>query len=256
MRQREIAALLYGGPRSVITGLAALRHHGLSVPEPRVITVLIPAGHARRGQGFVSARPTTQMPETVCVDGAVHFVLPDRAVADAARDAHSFREVRALVADAVQKRRCRLDFLQEEVARGPMRGSAWLRRALAEVTTGVRSGAEGDFSDLLRNSGLPAPVYNARLYAGKAFIAVADAWWAEAGVAAEVDSRQWHLSPDDWERTLQRHARMSAHGIIVLHFTPSQIRDEPARVIADIGSALAIGRNRPPLAIRAKVPRD
>ena len=71
------------------------------------------------------------------------------------------------------------------------------------------------------------------------------------GVAVEVDSREWHLSPEDWERTLERHARMSAHGIIVLHFTPRQIRDEPGRVTAGIKSALTVGRSRPALAVRA-----
>jgi hypothetical protein len=33
------------------------------------------------------------------------------------------------------------------------------------------------------------PVFNARLYAGATLIAVVDAWWEEAGVGAEVDSK-------------------------------------------------------------------
>jgi hypothetical protein len=37
------------------------------------------------------------------------------------------------------------------------------------------------------------------------FIACPDAWWPDAGVATEIDSRQWHLAPDDWERTMTRH---------------------------------------------------
>jgi very-short-patch-repair endonuclease len=94
-------------------------------------------------------------------------------------------------------------------------------------------------------------MFNARLYAGKVFIAVVDAWWPEAGVAAEVDSRAWHLLPEDWEHDLQRHARMSSHGIIVLHFPPSRIRTDPAGVAADIKAALAAGQGRLPLAIRA-----
>jgi very-short-patch-repair endonuclease len=71
---------------------------------------------------------------------------------------------------------------------------------------------------------------------------VADAWWPDAGVAAEVDSREWHLSPGDWERTLRRHARLTAHGILVLHFTPKQIRTEPAQVAAAIRAALDAAR--------------
>jgi len=252
--QQEVAAVLYAGRHSLLTGLAALRRHGLKVPATDEISVLIPAAQAcqaRRSRAFVSVRPTTRMPAVVCYRGAVQYALPERALADAARELHSFRQVRALVADTVQQRRCRIDVLQEELARGPVRGSGWLRRSLAEVATGIRSGAEGDFGDLLRRCGLPTPMYNARLYRGTTFIAIADTWWPEAGVAAEVDSRAWHLSPEDWERTLRRHARMSAHGIIVLHFTPHLIRTDPARVVANIRSALAAGQARPPLAIRA-----
>jgi hypothetical protein len=251
LHQKEIAALLYAGRGSVITGLAALRRHGARVPDPASIAVLVPASRARRDQAFVSIRPTLRMPARVCYQGAVQFALPARAVADATAELGSFREVRGMVAEAVQQRRCKLDSLVEELARGPVRGSAWLRRSLMEVVGGIRSGAEGDFSDLLRRSGLPVPMFNARLYVDQTFISIADAWWSDAGVAAEVDSREWHISPEDWQHTLRRHSRMSAQGIIVLHVTPDQIRYEAARVVADITSALAAGRARPRLAIRA-----
>jgi len=191
------------------------------------------------------------MPAPVCYQGVVQWALPERALADAARELHSFRQVRALVADAVQQRCCRLDLLQQELTCGPRRGSAWLRQALAEVTDGIRSGAEGDFADLLRRCGLPVPMFNARLFAGKVFIAMVDAWWPEAGVAGEVVSRAWHLLPEAWERDLQRHARMSAYGIIVLHFPPNRIRSDPAGVVADIKATLAAGEARPRLALRA-----
>ena len=115
----------------------------------------------------------------------------------------------------------------------------------------MRSVAEGDLRTLISRAGLPAPLFNARLYAGKDFLAVADAWWPDAGVAAEVDSREWHLSPEDWEQTVRRSARMSAHGILVLHLTPQQIRAEAATVAEEIRSALQAGRARPALPIRA-----
>ncbi len=110
------------------------------------------------------------------------------------------------------------------------------------MADGVRSGAEAEFRDLVIRAGLPKPMFNARLYAGKVLIAVADAWWPEAGVAAEVDSREWHLSAEQWEQTMRRHARMTAQGILVLHFTPKQIRTEPAQVVAAIRAALDAGR--------------
>jgi very-short-patch-repair endonuclease len=96
-------------------------------------------------------------------------------------------------------------------------------------------------------------MFNARLFtAGGAFIATPDAWWPEAGVAAEVDSREWHLSPADWERTMSRRATMTSRGILVLHFRPSQIRSEPATVIATLADTLQTGRARPALPITAR----
>jgi very-short-patch-repair endonuclease len=81
-------------------------------------------------------------------------------------------------------------------------------------------------------------------------LAVADAWWPQARVAAEADSREWHLSPEDWEATLRRHARMTAEGILVLHFTPRQIRNERTRVIAELRAALEAGLARGQRALR------
>jgi hypothetical protein len=88
------------------------------------------------------------------------------------------------------------------------------------------------------------PMFNPRLFVGRDFLAAPDCWWPDAGVAAEVNSREWHLSPRDWENTLARQARMAAAGIIVLHFPPSRIYTERKEVIAEIRSALAAGRTR------------
>jgi len=94
-------------------------------------------------------------------------------------------------------------------------------------------------------------MYNPSLYAGDSFVARPDACWQKAGVAGEVDSRKWHLSPQDWERTLARDARMCAHGIAVLHFSPRRLSAEPREVAAEIKSALAAGRSRGAPEIRA-----
>jgi hypothetical protein len=64
-------------------------------------------------------------------------------------------------------------------------------------------------------------------------------------VVAEVDSREWHLSPADWEQTMARHARLIAAGLRVQHFSPHQIRTEPAVVVEAIRGALATGRPVP-----------
>jgi very-short-patch-repair endonuclease len=240
--QRDMAGLLYAGPGSILTAAAALRRLGLRAPRVDVVDILVPAARRRQNAGFVRVLRTTRMPEQACISGQIRFAMAARAVADAARTLKDLGEVRAVVAGSVQRRWCRVTELAEELRRGPATGSAHFRRVLAEVADGIRSAAEADLRDLVKRAGLPMPMFNARLYAGQVLIGVADAWWPEAAVAAEVDSREWHLSPGDWERTLRRHARLTSHGILVLHFTPKQIRTEPAAVVAAIRAALDAAR--------------
>ncbi len=185
--QRDMAALLYGGPGSVLTAAAALRRLELKAPRLDGVDVLVPAARRRQNTGFVRVLRTTRLPEQVCVTGQIRFAMAARAVADAARGLAELREVRAVVADSVQRGWCRVAELGEELRRGPVVGSALFRQVLGEVADGVRSITEGEFRDLVKRAGLPMPMFNARLYAGNLFIAVADAWWPDAGVAAEVE---------------------------------------------------------------------
>ena len=71
-------------------------------------------------------------------------------------------------------------------------------------------------------------------------------------MAAEVDSREYHLGPEGWRETMRRHDAMGAHGIVVLHFTPSQIRRTPRMVITTLENAIRAGRARPKLPVVAR----
>jgi hypothetical protein len=249
--QQEMAAMLYAGSRSVITGPAALRCHHIRGTSSDLVDVLIPATRRRHDTGFVRLHRTTRMPGRIWQVGPVHYAPLPRAAADAARDMTSLRDVRAVVADAVQRRNCRVPDLLTELTAGPNVGSALFREALTDVAEGIRSAAEGDLKDLLLRSGLPTPLFNPSVYDGDGtFIAKPDAWWPELGVAVEVDSREWHMSPEDHAKTLARGRRMGKHQMIVLRFTPKQIRSEPAAVMKDIRDALEGARGRPPLNLR------
>jgi hypothetical protein len=239
--QRDVAAFLHAESAIAITGVAALARQGIPCKRTESVDVLVPLGCRRRDAGFVRLHTTAITPK-VFIDGAVRYALPARAVADAARQLDDAAEVRALVAASVQRGKAAIWQLSAELQNGPKRGSARLRQALAEVADGVRSNAEGDLRALMKRAKLPAPMFNANLYVGDEFLARPDAWWRELGVAAEVDSKEWHLSPEDWEQTLARHARMTAQGILVLHFPPSKIRAEGWLVIREIRSALNSAR--------------
>ena len=246
--QRDAAALLYAGRGGTLTGAAALRRHGMRI-QSNSVDVLVPASRRRQNAGYVVVHRTTRLPPLVCYVGPLQYALPARAVADAVRALHNLSEVRAVVAAAVQTKRCTVEQLDSELTSGPVRGSALLRAALAEVAQGARSGPEAELLDLIKRGRLPMPLLNAQLFAGEELLARPDAWWPDVGVAVEVDSKEWHLSPESWEGTMRRHGRMAAHGILVLHFTPCQIREEPEDVLATIRDALGSRRGQavPPI---------
>jgi hypothetical protein len=243
--------VLHAGPGCVLTGPAALRHQGVRVPATDIVDVLVPVPTKRQSTGFVRMHRTARMPDQTFVLNGVRWALAARAVADTARVEHDLRQVRALVAGAVQVGTCTVPQLADELRAGPTRQSGRFRAVLEEVADGIRSAAEGDLRQLIKRSGLPEPMYNPDLYVGSAFLARPDAWWHDAGVAAEVDSREWHFSPEQWAQTLARSSRMGAHGITVMHFTPKQIKTEPRRITAELKSAIETGRQRPALDIRA-----
>lgn len=248
--QREVAAVLYAGGGCVITGLAALQAQGVRAPLTEFVDVLIPNASKRQSVAFVRTHRTTRMPEHPWLAQSLRWAPTARAVADAGRSGLELGDFRALMADAIQRRKCTISQLAYEMRIGPKRGSATLRAVLAEVAGGAASAAEVDLHRLVKSGHLPEPLYNPSLYVGAEFLARPDLWWRDAGVAGELDSREWHLSPDLWRRTMARHARMSARGIIVLHFPPSRIRSDDANVLAELRSAIEAGLQRPALAIR------
>jgi hypothetical protein len=247
--QLQAAALLYAGPQSFITGPAALAFHGVRGPKKdTLVDVLIPASCSVTGRSFVAIHRTRRMPSSWVQDLAIRYVLPPRAIADTLCTLDQLSDARTVVASAVQQRLCTVRGLAEELAdRRGARGArgardALFRRVLAEVAAGIRSAPEGELRDLIISSPLPAPWYNPELYLDGKFLARPDAWWPHAAGAVEVDSKEWHLLPGDWQQTLQRHRRMTAAGIFVVHVTPGQLRSEPQYILADIAAALERGR--------------
>jgi hypothetical protein len=175
--QREIAALLYAGSRAEITGSAALRHHHLPAPQSDRVDVLVPVRDQRQSISYVRLHRTVRLPEMVDVLPHRRYVLPHRAAADAARWMTSLREARAVIAGAVQNGGCTVGQLTEEMNAGPVRDSALLRTVLSEVGAGVRSAPEADLRQLIKQAGLPMPMFNPRLFLPDGtFLGCPDAW--------------------------------------------------------------------------------
>jgi hypothetical protein len=251
IEQRQMAALLYAGTDSVITGPAAIRLHRLRSPGPDTIDVLIPWAIKRQSTGFVRIHRTRRVPGFYR-RGPIRFARAARAVADAARLFGTLDDVRSVVAEAVQKQACSIAEIGLELEEGSSRDSTYLRAALAEVRDGIRSVAEARFRQRVRRSDLPQPTYNVFLRAADGTdIGEADAWWADAGVSAEIDSQEYHFFRDGWLRTDAKHSRMLKHGILPHHFAPSRVDNDWAAIYDELKSSIHEGRQRPRLPIVA-----
>ena len=251
--QRQMAALLYAGPGSVITGAAAVRRHRLDCAGGNDVEVLVPAKSRVRGHGFVRIQRTTRLPGSTFSTRRIVFAPLPRAVGDAARSMRKPEEVRALLSEAVHRGRdCPVEDLITELEAGPSVGSGLFRSSLAEISEGIRSEGERDLKYCVDRSDLPEPMYNPRLYLPDGtFLAMPDAWWPRAGVAGEVDSLSHHILAEDHTETMARRNRMEAADIRVLQFLPADIKPGWPVHYQNLREAIAKGLRRPPLPIIA-----
>ncbi len=256
--QREYAAYLYAGPGSQVTGLTAMRHHGVRAvdlqsarvagqPGVEPAHLLIESSRRRLSTGYARIERTGRLPEPVRVAGVPMPLSPvARAVADAVRRMRSPSDVDAIVAEVVRRQLCTIDSLRTELELGQRRGSGLFRDALTAVEAGARSGPEVDLVQIMKTGKIPNVVFNARvLGADGLYIGTPDAWLDDVGVAVEVDSREHHATDDGYDRTLRRNARYAAAGIIVVPVLPSDERNHPATVLKTIQAARQAASQRP-----------
>jgi hypothetical protein len=246
-RERIRAALLYAGDGSCVTGGTALRLFGLrTVPAGLEVAMLIPQQRHRVSTRFVVCERTDRFPQPVERDGLPLAPLP-RALLDHTRKLLSLTDVRALVAEAIQRHLCAQSDLLGELNRAQRRGTARVRVVAREIIAGIRSVAEAEMRDLIQAAGIRQPEWNMDLLTTDGqFIACPDAYWPDLGIALEVDSRQWHLSPDGWERTMRRRMELSRYGVTVIHVSPQRIRQDRHGLVEDIRATLAAAKLRQP----------
>ncbi len=72
-----------------------------------------------------------------------------------------------------------------------------------------------------------------------------DGWWDEVGLAWQIDSKEFHLSPDDYAHTMAQHSALLAHGVMTVHTVPSRLKTDPKGVIAELAGAYQAAAARP-----------
>lgn len=230
-----MAAVLFAGPQSQVTGVVALTWYGCThVPRAGHVDLLIPWERRRRGYGYVRFHRSRRMP-LARTRGGVPMSPVERAAMLAARQLRDVDTVRAVLSEVVQRRLTTVDRLAATLADEPTSGSALPRRVLDELGAGTRSVPEMWLRDLvLRRPRLArGVVWNHPVQvAGRTF--VADACWPLARLIVEVDSIEHHGLGDGPERTSRRRAALTAAGWTVLSVSPRRLRDDPMGVLAQI----------------------
>ncbi|MFG1924769.1 type IV toxin-antitoxin system AbiEi family antitoxin domain-containing protein [Cryptosporangium sp. NPDC048952] len=254
--QRTVGASLLAGKGAQITGVAALRRHGVRyLPSDDRVHVLVPLATRRVSRGFVVIVRTSRPDEHALHRAPLEICSLPRAAADAARAGYSRRDVRAFLAELLQERRVTVDQLDAEWRQGPVRNSKLLGEVLSEVRDGALSAPEAELRALASTSTvLPPILWNPTLRADDGTrLPSPDGWIQDVGLALEMDSDEFHSSVDDQQRTRERAQLLATYGILTLSFSPREIRKAPRRVLATIEGTY---RERPRGFTRARgVPR-
>ncbi|WP_459709691.1 hypothetical protein [Actinophytocola sp. KF-1] len=252
--QRIQAALTVAGRDAVLTGVDALALHGMTAARlDGPVHLLVPPHRQPRLVDGVYFERTHQLPDPLHLAGFPVAPLP-RATIDTCRRAKAAEHVRALLTESISQGRITPATLRDELDRAGSRGTALPRRMLAEIDDKVRSMAQGLAKRLVQRVDLPAPAWRVPITSATgSHVATADAWWDEVGLAWEVDSYAFDLSPADAKAALRRAARLTACGVLVLHTPPAQLRNEPDTVIELLRAAYDRAAARPRPDVRVHV---
>jgi hypothetical protein len=190
-------AHLHAGPTSVVSHESAGRlHHFAQVPAGRV--VLMDDGYRRHGpEGVRRHRADDLRPDHITEIAGLPVTTPLRTIVDLAAVLHIAR-VRHLVEDVVNSHRfsvAAIGATLDEVRRPGKPGVAKLARVLDDHGPGrgvPRSELERLLDDVIRLSGLPAPVHEHPLPGGGAIVGFVDRCRPDAKLIVEADGRKWH----------------------------------------------------------------
>ena len=253
--ERAVAVSIYCGKDAVVSGRAGLALHGLGTSVSFEETfALIPESQHRKSVNFAVIERTWRMP-TAEIKSGLRVAPIVRCLCDAIRRMTNTEQCMALIASVVQRGAATVDAIMKELDAGSTRGTAMPRRVLRELAAGAHSVAEAQAQKLYRRSGLPAMQHNVAVHdeLGR-FLLIADNWLDDVALDWEIDSLEYHLSPAAHRATVERRERAQNAGLIVVTHLPSDIRDDPERVLSDLRARYeqAKARPRPNVTVRSR----
>jgi hypothetical protein len=203
-----VAAQLYAGEQSVLTGAAALAVHGIRLPRDRIdeaegfgvqggycasryrLDALVPHGRRRQSVGHLRIIRTTRVPEATRI-GALRVAPLARSVVDGCLAAVADGEPEAIdgiVTAALEDDRVQLTELEYELGKASRQHSAAIRAELGKSRAHLRVTASREFLAKLDASGPFGAMRDVAIYVGQRRVARAAALWPDRAVVVMVDA--------------------------------------------------------------------
>ena len=236
---RFMAALMYVGAESGLTGAAGAHWLGLLRFPPAKVEVVTP-GHVRSRRGLIVHR--TGRPEFI-VHRRMRVAAPERVLLQMAANGTSHQELRRLLSEAEFLRLTTIERVYRALGSG-MRGAGALRAAAESHRPELalaRGEGERTFIRLLESAHLPMPRINQRISR-----MTVDAVWPEHMLVVEIDDRDGHSTPAQRLRDARRDVHLRSLGYRVFRYTVSQLYTQPELIIGELSRELLDGR--PPAA--------
>lgn len=245
-----IAAQLYAGEGSVLTGRAVLNMYGLDVgsefddigfgfgvPDVRSeecasrhrLDALVPHRTRRQNVANLHIIRTTRVPKATRF-GALRLAPLARSVVDsclAAVQEQRAGTIDAIITAALEDGRVSLTDLEGELRSAPRRHSAELRAELGRSRAHVRATAAHRLVDGLGRIGPFGAMRDVAVFVGQRRVGGAAALWPTRAVAAVVDSPAPNISA------------LTRLGFAVVNVTAEQIEQDLRGVLRRLGEVLA-----------------
>ncbi|MFF9273888.1 hypothetical protein [Streptomyces griseosporeus] len=245
---------------AMITGQAALTLHGFTSTPPLLslekIDVLVPRLRRLRSTGCARVIRTPVLPVPRQVTGVPVAPVP-RALADAVAELPDAGVVRRLLTEAVRGGHCEPASIVRELNQAKLLGRPHVVDAVDSLLAEGRAIAEDRLYRMVREYGLPDPVWNVDLrLPGGPHLGGLDAYWPEQAVAVELDTRAPRQDEDAmWSEYARKRETLERLGITVVHITPRKLRDAMEQQATVVRTALMAAGDRDPAAYVVVLPR-
>jgi very-short-patch-repair endonuclease len=237
---RWMAAVLACGTGAVLSYRAAGCLHGFLLPGLSRLEVTVPLSKRARRPG-VTCHEANLAPDEVTEIDDIPVTSLFRTLFDLAGDLEPRQFERAWKEVGVKRMTDRVP-LAMLIDRHPNKRGAGALRRLQVATKPIpvtRNEFEERFLTVLDASGLPRPRFNPDLYIRGQFYKP-DCLWEPQRLIAELDGGEVHNTDHAFQSDRKRDRILLAEGYRTTRVTWEQLRDEPAEVVADLRSALAL----------------